>query len=346
VRVLGESDFLWEDYLHAQPENLLPMIADPGQWRRGRGPSELATDRTPPSARRTRLSRRANCGGSATASSSAPGCARSSAGSGGPEGFSAELSAVAEAVLQGADSIVRQEFAPSLPRRADGLPVASALLALGKLGGRELGFGSDLELMLVYDDRDVAEVVGGDGGGGEPRPRRRGPCGASWRSVGAGRSRSTSGSVPTGGLAGPPRRSRRSPTTTEPGGPAWGFERQALVKLRAVAGDPGLGREIEALRDRFVYGPEPFDLEGCRRLRRLQVEQLIRPGTVNAKYSPGALVDVEYFVQALQIAHGAAAPAVRTPSTLRAIAALGACGRLDPGRVERLAPRLPLSSAR
>jgi len=66
-----------------------------------------------------------------------------------------------------------------------------------------------------------------------------------------------------------------------------------LIKLRAVAGDPALGRAVEELRDRFVYGPEPFDLGACRRLRRLQVEQLVRPGTVNAKYSPGALVDVD-----------------------------------------------------
>jgi glutamate-ammonia-ligase adenylyltransferase len=83
-------------------------------------------------------------------------------------------------------------------------------------------------------------------------------------------------------------------------GPAWGYERQALVKLRAIAGDPGLIAEVEALRDRFVYGPEPFDLDGCRRLRRLQVEQLVQPGRINAKFSPGALVDIEYFVQALQ----------------------------------------------
>jgi glutamate-ammonia-ligase adenylyltransferase len=117
----------------------------------------------------------------------------------------------------------------------------------------------------------------------------------------------------------------------EAGGPAWGYERQALIKLRAVVGDPGLGREVEALRDRFVYGPAPFDLAGCRRLRRLQVEQLVRPGTVNAKYSPGALVDVEYFVQALQITHGGSDPSVRTPSTLRAIAALEASGHLAPG---------------
>src|SRR5262249_21130792 len=120
------------------------------------------------------------------------------------------------------------------------------------------------------------------------------------------------------------------------GGPAWGYERQALIKLRAVAGDPGLGREVEALRDRFVYGPEPFDLEGARRLRRLQVEQLVRPKTINAKYSPGALVDVEYTVQALQIAHGARDPSLRSPNTLQALAALEASRRLDPDSARSL----------
>jgi glutamate-ammonia-ligase adenylyltransferase len=119
-------------------------------------------------------------------------------------------------------------------------------------------------------------------------------------------------------------------------GPAWGYERQALIKLRAIAGDPGLIAEVEALRDRFVYGPEPFDLDGCRRMRRLQVEQLVPTGRINAKFSPGALVDVEYFVQALQIARGGRDPSVRTPNTLRALAALGASGVLDAATVEAL----------
>jgi glutamate-ammonia-ligase adenylyltransferase len=57
---------------------------------------------------------------------------------------------------------------------------------------------------------------------------------------------------------------------------------------------------------------------------------------VNAKYSPGALVDVEYFVQVLQIARGASDPTVRTPSTVRAIAALEAAGRLAPADAELL----------
>ena len=68
-------------------------------------------------------------------------------------------------------------------------------------------------------------------------------------------------------------------------------------------------------------------------MRRLQTEQLVQPGTINAKYSPGALVDVEYLVQALQIAHGSQDPTLRSPNTLQALDALGAAGRLAPEHV-------------
>jgi glutamate-ammonia-ligase adenylyltransferase len=102
-----------------------------------------------------------------------------------------------------------------------------------------------------------------------------------------------------------------------------------LIKLRRIAGDLDLGTEVEAHRDQFVYGPEPFDLDCYRRMRRMQIEQLVQPGTVNAKHSRGALVDVEYFVQALQIVHGSHDLSLRSPSTLRALTALGESGRLS-----------------
>jgi glutamate-ammonia-ligase adenylyltransferase len=61
----------------------------------------------------------------------------------------------------------------------------------------------------------------------------------------------------------------------------------------------------------------------------MQLKQLVRPGTINAKFSPGALVDVEYFVQAIQVAWGGRKPELRTPSTLEAIDALGVTGLVD-----------------
>lgn len=333
VRVLGESDFLWEDYLQTRAEDFLPMVGDPGQWRLGRSPAELRADRdaaltaarTPDeqaeALRRFRDREFFRAG------------VRAILGlSGGPEPFGDELSNVAEALLDGADRVARAELGADLPRRHDGRPVPSALLALGKCGGRELGFGSDLELMLVYDDRDVAGPAGAGAGFDHYvrvlrqvlAARRGGTFEVDFRLR------------PYGRAGAPATALSAFADYYHAGGPVWGYERQALVKLRAVAGDPALGREVEALRDRFVYDPEPFDLDACRRLRRLQVEQLVRPGAVNAKYSPGALVDVEYLVQALQIAHGGADPSLRTTSTLHAIAALQTAGRLAPERAESL----------
>jgi glutamate-ammonia-ligase adenylyltransferase len=319
VKVLGESDFLWEDYLHAQPENLLPMINDPRCWQRARTAAVLAKVRDAGLAQAADLDGKARSLRQFRDREFFRAGVRAILGlTGGPAGFAAELSNVAEALLRGADRVARDELDPALPRTKKGLRVPLALFALGKGGGRELGFGSDLELMLVYDDRVVAgpagaafdryaatlkRVVAGTPGGTFEVDFRLRPYG-----------RAGSLATALSAFAGYYRA----------GGAAWGYERQALIKLRAIAGDSRLGREVQELRDRFVYGPEPFDLEGCRRLRRLQVEQHVRPGTVNAKYSLGALVDVEYLVQALQIVHGGAEPSLRTPSTVAAIDALEA----------------------
>ncbi len=112
-------------------------------------------------------------------------------------------------------------------------------------------------------------------------------------------------------------------------GDAWQFERMALVRLRTVAGDAGIGRRLEAIRDGFVYSGAPLDVEELLRIRGRQATELTAPGTRNAKYSRGGLVDIEYYVQRLQILAGAADPSVRTTNTMAAIAALAAAGRIS-----------------
>ena len=121
-----------------------------------------------------------------------------------------------------------------------------------------------------------------------------------------------------------------------PGGPAWSYERQALVRLRPIAGDEALGKRVEALRDEFVYTCEPFDVVAMRGMRERQVRHLVKAGTFNPKHSPGGLVDVEYLVQGLQITHGAANPALRTTNTRAAMAAMAEAGILSPEDYTRL----------
>jgi len=107
-----------------------------------------------------------------------------------------------------------------------------------------------------------------------------------------------------------------------PDGPAWPYERQALIRLRAINGDERLGSEIETLRDACIYGDIAPDLSASRAMRERQLFHLVTPGRINAKFSRGGLVDVEYTVQLLQLAHGGRLPAVRRANTQEALSAL------------------------
>ena len=333
VRVLGESHFLWEDYLHAQPENILPMICDPAEWTRPPGQKQLssglsqalAAAQSPESSAaairrfRDREVFRADM-------RSILGLSRDA------EQFSVELADVAEVVLRGVFGLAIEE---TRSRRASHVPdplPPSALLALGKFGGRELGFASDLEVLLVYDDMARLPDAAEPGAGSfhdSVMAAMRGILGSR-----EGHAFDLDFRLRPYGRAGSPASSLSTFLDYyRAGGPAWGYERQALIKLRLIGGDPALGRAVEAHRDRFVYGPEPFDLEGLRKMRKLQSEQLVQPGTINAKFSPGALVDVEYLVQALQIAFGARDSTLRSPNTLQALDALGSAGRLAADQV-------------
>jgi glutamate-ammonia-ligase adenylyltransferase len=121
-----------------------------------------------------------------------------------------------------------------------------------------------------------------------------------------------------------------------PDGPAWAYERQALVKLRPIAGNPALGKTMVQLRDACVYDGTPFDIQAMRAMRERQIRHLVSGGTFNAKYSPGGLVDVEYLVQGLQINAGADHPEVRRPNIRAAMRELSESGVLSEENYRRL----------
>jgi glutamate-ammonia-ligase adenylyltransferase len=203
-----------------------------------------------------------------------------------------------------------------------------AVCALGKCGGRELGFASDIELMFVY---------GGNGRTAGPhtittaefyekvvesfvstiQAKREGIFEIDLQLRPYGKSGSMAVSLEA---------FRRY---FAPDGPAWAYERQALVKLRPIAGNPDLGQHVATLRDQFVYTGEPFDVTAMRAMRERQIRHLVTGGTFNAKYSPGGLVDVEYLVQGLQITHGHLDPTLRQTNIRQAMAALTQAGILS-----------------
>ena len=338
ARMMGVSRFLWEDFLRVQHENLFPVVVDaPG----------LGAP-TPPAALREELERRLS--GLAAWDDRVRELnafkdralfrtdLRHITGRSSDVQFSAELTDLAEVVTAVAADLVHESLGRSFgrPRLADGRDCRWAIVALGKFGGRELGYASDLELIVVYE---------GPGATTGPQSltnavyferfvqtfldvvavRQAGVFEIDLRLRPHGRAGSLACSLP--GFEG---------YYTEGGGAAQ-FERMALVKLRAVAGDRALGARLEEVRDRFTYSGRPLDLADVRHMRRRQAAELVPPGAVNAKYSAGGLVDVEYFVQARQMEAGHDDAAVRTTNTLDALGRLAERGRLPAERCAELA---------
>lgn len=244
-------------------------------------------------------------------------------------GFSHELSDIADVIVQTTRRVCEAELQQQYgtPMLAAGRPCRMAILALGKSAGRELGFASDIELMFLYED--TGHTSGPRSICNEEfydrlvdlfvksiHSRRKGIFELDLRLRPHGKAGSRAVSVET---------FRRYFSLS---GPAWPFERQALVKMRPVAGDRELGEEIVAIRDELIYTRSAFDIAAMRAIRDRQIRQLVIPGSFNAKLSPGGLVDIEYLVQGLQMIHGQGRPDVRTPNTREAMKALEVAGVL------------------
>ncbi len=215
-----------------------------------------------------------------------------------------------------------------------GLPEGGlAVIAMGKLGGREIGYGSDLDIFFVYDDggqddADVAErfvrtaqrvmrlvsAPHGDGPGYELDTRLR-PSGNQGLLV-----------VSLDAFA------RYHGVRSEKQAEDW--ERQSLLKARPCAGDRALGNKVLALCYAAAYerGAPPSDR--VHHLRMRMERELAGERTVagraryDLKLGRGGLVDVEFAVQWLQMKHGKD-ERVRTADTETALAALEACGYLE-----------------
>jgi len=215
----------------------------------------------------------------------------------------------------------------------DGRPVPALVIGMGKLGGRELDYGSDLDLVVLY------------GGPGETGPEahvffdrvvdrlytlltaitRTGQVfRVDLRLRQGGKASALAHSLET------LDRYLREEAAL--------WERQALVRARPILGDGGLARRFMALRRQRVFEPGLSDGERAEMHHvRMRMEQELGregPGRIHLKFGAGGLVDVEFLVQVLQLTHGAHRGTLRSPSTRRALVALGAAGLL-PERTTR-----------
>ncbi|MFP4644897.1 MAG: hypothetical protein ACLFM0_11125, partial [Spirochaetales bacterium] len=106
------------------------------------------------------------------------------------------------------------------------------------------------------------------------------------------------------------------------GGPAHSAERLALTRLRHVAGDAEFAARVVRIRDEILYQRDSVRVPAVRELRKTQLSEKLDGTRLNAKFSPGGLVDLEYNVQILQITHGRHNPALRCPGIHDALAGL------------------------
>ncbi len=216
-----------------------------------------------------------------------------------------DLSALADTVLQ----ITGQWCWQRLKGRHRDEP-RHAIIGYGKLGGKELGYGSDLDIVFLYDDDDerapeiyaafVRKLI-------------------NWLTVKTGegdlfeidtalRPNGNSGLLVTTFQAYANYQQNRGSNT------AWTWEHQAMTRARFVVGSPDLGARFDAVREAVITAPrDPAALAAeIRAMRqRLYDAHPVRADRFDLKHSPGGMIDVEFAVQYLVLAHSAAHPALR-----------------------------------
>lgn len=208
----------------------------------------------------------------------------------------------------------------------DGTRVRLAVIAMGKWGGQELNYASDIDLVFVHEGSDeealvaasrVVETLGRRSEGGSPfrvdvdlRPE---------------------------GASGPLSRSLDSYRAYwERWAETW--ELQALLKARFVAGDTNLGEDFVDSMVEAVF-PERLGADAVRSIRAMKrrTENVVDGSVTELKRGVGGIRDVEFAVQLLQLVHGRADPTLRISGTLAALGRLAVGGYVLPQDAETLA---------
>lgn len=222
---------------------------------------------------------------------------------------SSRLTDLAEVVLAGALETIQT-------------PLPMALIAMGRLGGAELGYASDLDLLVVYEGDTPADHAAAEGATEELFRFVQGATPAQ------GMYEMDAGLRPEGKQGLLARSVEGYRLYLE--GYARTWERQALIRARPVAGDPELIARFQAMVEPWVWDA-PVTQETVREIRRMKarVERERIPAgedpLFHLKLGRGSLSDIEWTAQLLQLQHG-----IRSPGTLAALDALTEAGVLDP----------------
>jgi len=243
-----------------------------------------------------------------------------------------QISYVADAIVEAAVDFATREMNEKLLRRngRSGPPPRFVVLALGKLGGRELNYSSDIDLVMLYQEADETGSASGDGGEYAQRLAREviklltepTNLGFVYRVDMRLRPEGQQGPLCT--------RVDQALAYYDTRGRTW--ERQAYIKARAIAGDIELGKTYLRVLRPWIYRRylTLADITGIKGLKR-KIEKHAENAGVAARHvktGRGGIRDIEFVIQFLQLLNGGAIRQVRTGNTLTAIERLENAGCL------------------
>jgi len=215
-----------------------------------------------------------------------------------------DLSALADATLQCAINWawarLKQAHAPA-PR--------FAVIAYGKLGGKELGYGGDLDVVFLFDDADenAFEIYGAFVRKLITWLTLRTAAGELFDIDTALRPNGNSGLLVTSLASFENYQTGRGSNT------AWTWEHQAITRARFCAGDPALAERFEAVRRHVLTAPRDAAAlrEEVQAMReKVRTARPVKPGQFDLKHSPGGMMDAEFALQYLVLAQAGAHPAL------------------------------------
>ncbi|HMK88363.1 MAG TPA: bifunctional [glutamine synthetase] adenylyltransferase/[glutamine synthetase]-adenylyl-L-tyrosine phosphorylase [Methylocystis sp.] len=244
----------------------------------------------------------------------------------------AAYATLAQTLIAALLELASDEFARAHGRVAGG---AAAVVAMGKLGGREMTAASDLDLMLLYDADPLAESQGGE----RPLPAAQYYARLTQRLITALSSATAAGLLyevdfrlrPSGNKG--PIAVRLAGFEDYQANEAWTWEHMALTRARVVAGPPEFSARVEsAIRAALARPRDDAKLrEDVLAMRARIAREKGTNDPWSLKQVAGGQVDIEFIAQYLQLKHAARHPQCLRTSTSEALAALRDEGLLAPG---------------
>jgi len=256
------------------------------------------------------------------------------------------LANIAESVIAGLLPKVEEALAVTAGR----IPGAGfAVVAMGKLGGRETTASSDLDLVFVYDVPRGVETSDGS----RPLSPTLYFARLAQRLIAALTASTTAGTLyevdmrlrPTGNK-GPVAVSLKSFADYH-ASQSWTWEHMALTRARLVAGPSALRELVESEVRRRLTLPRSADaiLDDARQMRARMAETFPGHNVWDLKYAPGGVVDIEFVAQALQLVHAPSRPEVLDTNTIAALEKLAKIEALKKADAEILIASARLQQA-